>query len=172
LSTPSKSKKPGPGIFSTTEVMRSAGAPDWNSIPQNPGVLFANPAAKPLMVAPCRSAETQLVSEHDGSIAMDQYAIRQMPSITSCKCEPLTIAPSPDPDFNFPLSVTGISEQGQVTSNWEFYDDCDFFHTGMFDARPLRMIGGIFVYDGDATSADAINASGQVTGFSALTSIT
>jgi hypothetical protein len=24
------------------------------------------------------------------------------------------------------------------------------------------MIGGIFVYDGDATSADAINASGQV----------
>jgi hypothetical protein len=34
------------------------------------------------------------------------------------------------------------------------------------------MIGGIFVYDGDATSADAINASGQVTGFPALTSIT
>jgi len=34
------------------------------------------------------------------------------------------------------------------------------------------MIGGIFVYDGDATSADAINASGQVTGLSALTSIT
>ena len=36
--------------------------------------------------------ETQLVSEHDGSIAMDQYAIRQMPSNTPCKCEPLTIA--------------------------------------------------------------------------------
>jgi hypothetical protein len=34
------------------------------------------------------------------------------------------------------------------------------------------MIGGIFVYDGDATSGDAINASGQVTGFPALTSIT
>jgi hypothetical protein len=41
----------------------------------------------------------------------------------------------------------------------------------MFDARPLPMIGGIFVYDGDATSAGAIKASGQVTGFSALTSI-
>src|SRR4029077_11274343 len=36
--------------------------------------------------------ETQLFSEHDGSIAVDQYAIRQMPSNTPCKCEPLTIA--------------------------------------------------------------------------------
>jgi len=35
---------------------------------------------------------SQLVSEHDGSIAMDQYAIGQMPSNTPCKCEPFTIA--------------------------------------------------------------------------------
>src|SRR5205807_5490838 len=81
---------------------------------------------------------------------------------------------SHDADFDYPLwhAISGLNNQGHVTSTWEFNDDCGILDTGVFDSRLLAMIGGAQVNDGDATTADAINRSGQVTGYSALTSST
>lgn len=73
-----------------------------------------------------------------------------------------------DVDFGW-VSATAINTSGHVTSNWDYYDDCDTLYSGMVDGQYTGIIGGGFPWYGDASSADAINVKGQTTGYSALT---